>query len=94
MGISVDPRFFIREIRTVMMWCRTSWSELKYFSNFVVQFFISRILGSMGEKDGGFDGDPIGAEFFCKLLKATAGRDYIVYYYDFFADDFRRYYYV
>ena len=48
----------------------------------------------MGEKDSCFDADSIGVEFFCELLEATADRDYIVYYYDFFADDLRRYYYV
>ena len=48
----------------------------------------------MGEKDSCFDGDSVGVEFFCELLEATAGRDSIVYYYDFFADDLRRYYYV
>ena len=57
-------------------------------------FVLCRILGGLGEKYGGFDSESVGAEFLCELMQTAAGSNHVVYNYDFFADDLRRYYYV
>ena len=57
----------------------------------LLDFVVGRILGGVGEKDGGFDYYTVGAAFFCELLETVTSRDNIVYYYDLLADDLRRY---